>query len=98
MTRGPVILGLEILSVITALLAIASFLYAISAFDSRLDGIQHARQVAAHDSCQILRGLILTSGRLTGREHRALVFLRRVGLGDCRAYAVKVRTGQHIGG
>lgn len=92
-TRGPVIIALEVLTVITALLAITALAVAVTTFEDRISEIQDARQHAAYDTCGLLQLLILDSGRISHHQARAKAFLHQVGLSNCHAYALKVRNG-----
>jgi hypothetical protein len=99
-TRGPVIVTLEILSAISALCAIAALVISLSAQSSEIDAhhrqqiaadraIQVSRQHSARDTCELLRGLVLTS-TTPARIAQARAFVARTPLRDCRAYSVRV--------
>lgn len=88
-SRGRVIVGLEILCVFTALVAITGVVLALIEFGQ----IQNARERSAFDTCRILGALIIRSGQLTHHGAQAHRFLSAVGLSDCGHYALAVRHG-----
>lgn len=94
MSRGPIIVGLEILSAVTGVCAVVALVIALSAQQDQINTIQDARQNAAQDSCRILSSLILSSGRLSHRQLEARRFLQAEGLADCARYALRVKEGK----
>ena len=92
-SRGPIILALETLTVLTGLVAIAALVFALTVFSSQLDAIQTAREESARDSCVILVRLIHISAQEAGKVRAGNRFIASVGLADCSRYAQQVRNG-----
>lgn len=85
-----VILGAA--SAIASIVAVVALAIAISAYGTRLDSIQRARQKAATDTCYILRALVLTATPAPKLD-RATAYLAKNQLGDCNAYGLAIRDG-----
>jgi hypothetical protein len=86
--RGVVQLAVA-LQGLTALLAVAALIVSLTSLAKRINEVQNARQRAAVDSCELLRGLVLAATP-PGKHGRALAYLNRTELRDCRLY------GRHI--
>lgn len=82
---------LELLSVVTAVIAIAAFTLAIVDLEGSAAGVRTSRQDSARDSCQLLRGLVYaaTNGNPDGRT-AANAYIHRTSLRDCNSYARKI--------
>lgn len=89
-SKGPIIKSLEILSVVSGLIAVAALIISLTAQSNRIDYIQQSRQRSALDSCNILR-TILFKATPPARYLEASHILKQAGLSNCVQYAHDVR-------
>jgi hypothetical protein len=102
-SRGPIILTLEIVSVMSGLIAIVALIITLTIFSSRVSQaefnaktakeasvlIQEARFRAAEDTCFLLRGLVFAAATShTAKEAEA--YINSTSLRDCYQYGKKI--------
>lgn len=70
----------------------ASFVIAVTVFETRISRIQESRKLSAEDTCHLMTRLVLTAAaenKAPNSSLEAQIFLQNTGLANCNSYAAR---------